>query len=171
MIAPPVLVGVDVVEVDRISRAVAYSGPAYARHVTAPGEHPLHEDPDLATAASVAIKESLVKALGGRPPGFTWHDFTARGDVAWGGGPGGGGPDSTDWARALLDDAVPELAASTDVVLTEYCAYGVGGASLAAARTRFPPDPGVIAGAARWGWQGNLIVALAILTTFPEGAL
>lgn len=167
MIAPPVLVGVDVVEVDRISRAVAYSGPAYARHVTAPGEHPLHEDPDMATAASVAIKESLVKALGGRPPGFSWHDFTARGDVAWGDHRENG----TDWARALLDDAVPEVAASTDVALTEYCAYGVGGASLTAARTRFPPGPDVVVGAARWGWRGNLIVALAILTTFPEGAL
>lgn len=160
MIAPPVLVGVDVVEVDRISRAVAYSGPAYARHVTAPDEHPLHEDPDLATAASVAVKESLVKALGGRPPGFSWHDFTARAEVVGDG-----------WARALLDDAVPELAASTEVALTEYRAYAVGGASLAAARTRFPAGSGVVAGAARWGWRGNLIVALAILTTFPEGAL
>ena len=162
MIAPPVLIGVDVVEVDRISRAVAYSGPAYARHVIAPGEHPLHEDPELATAASVAIKECLVKALGGRPPGFSWHDFTALGDVPVAG---------ADWTRGLLDDAVPEVAGTVDVALTDFCAYAVGGASLVAARTRFPDGAAGVAGAARWGWRGNLIVALAILTTFPEGAL
>ncbi|MGW5050517.1 4'-phosphopantetheinyl transferase superfamily protein [Actinokineospora sp. NPDC004072] len=157
MIAPPVLVGVDVVEVDRISRAVAYSGPAYAHHVCAPDEQPLHEDPELATAATVAVKECLVKALGGRPPGFSWHDFTAEGD--------GGG----DWARPLLDAAVPEFAATTDIALTRFSAYAVRGASAAAALARFPGGAGVAA-AARWGWRGNLIVALAILTAFPEGA-
>ncbi|GGS16479.1 MULTISPECIES: 4'-phosphopantetheinyl transferase superfamily protein [Actinokineospora] len=154
----PVLVGVDVVEVDRISRAVAYSGPAYADHVVAPGEHPLHEDPELATAASVAVKECLVKALGGRPPGFSWHDFTAVGDIAV--GPAG----------PLLDAAVPEFAATTDIALTRFSAYSLHGASAAAALTRFPDGAGGVVGAARWGWRGNLLVALAILTAFPEGA-
>ena len=155
MTAPPVLVGVDVVEVDRISRAVAYSGPAYARHVTAPEEPPLHPDPDLATSASVAVKECLVKALGGRPTGFSWHDFAAGCDVP-------------AWTRDLLDEAVPEFAATTDIALTRFCGYTVRGASADAARARF--GAGGAVGAARWGWRGNLVVAVAILTPFPEGA-
>ncbi|MFC7612584.1 phosphopantetheinyl transferase [Actinokineospora soli] len=154
MTAPPVLVGVDVVEVDRISRAVAYSGPAYARHVTAPDEPPLHPDPDLATAAGVAVKESLVKALGGRPAGFSWHDFAA-------------GLAVPDPVRDLLDGAVPELAATADIALDRFCGYTVRGASAEAARARFA---GGAVGAARWGWRGNLVVAVAILTTLPEGA-
>ena len=163
MTAPPVLVGVDVLDVARITRAMAYSGDRYAAHVAGPAEADLHPDPALSVAAAVAVKECLVKAVGGRPPGFSWHDFAAT-----------DGP-APDWAGELLADAVPGVEAAADVVLTETCAYLVGGASGRAALTRFTgpaPDPGLtVVGAARWGWSGDLVVALAILTTIQKGTL
>lgn len=161
MSPPPVLVGVDVLDVTRITRAMAYSGDRYATHVASPAEADLHPDPALAVAATVAIKECLVKAVGGRPPGFSWHDFAAT---------GGGAP---DWAGDLLADAVPGVAATASVVMTESCAYVVRGASGRAALRRLAgpahaPGLGVV-GAARWGWSGDLVVALAILTTVQKG--
>jgi holo-[acyl-carrier protein] synthase len=168
--APPVLFGVDVVDVARVTRAMSYSGPAYAQHVTSPAELDLHTDPGLATAATVAVKECLVKAVGGRPPGFSWHDFEAIGDAPFTG---------REWADGLLAAAVPEVEASTRVALTECCTYAVGGASGRAALARFtatspsvePRAGTALVGLARWGWSGDLIVALAILTTISEGAL
>ncbi|MFD7658235.1 phosphopantetheinyl transferase [Actinosynnema sp. NPDC059797] len=164
MTAPLVLFGVDVVDVARVTRAMSYSGPAYARHVASPTERELHVDPGLATAATVAVKECLVKAVGGRPPGFSWHDFEASGEAPL---PGAG------WADPLLDAAVPEVEAATRVSMTERCAYTVGGASGSAALARLagPREGAAVVGLARWGFRGDLIVALAILTTTSRGAL
>lgn len=167
MTAPPVLFGVDVVDVARVTRAMSYSGPAYARHVTSPGERDLHADPGLATAAAVAVKECLVKAVGGRPPGFSWHDFETCGEVS---------PPGAEWADPLLAAAVPEVEAATGVSVTERCACTVSGASGAAALARFterstdPGDGAAVLGMARWGFRGDLIVALAILIVVPRGA-
>ncbi|WP_237047906.1 hypothetical protein [Lentzea guizhouensis] len=36
MTAPPMLFGVDAVDVARVTRAMSYSGPAYTRHVAHP---------------------------------------------------------------------------------------------------------------------------------------
>ncbi|SDF44919.1 holo-[acyl-carrier protein] synthase [Lentzea fradiae] len=168
MTAPPLLFGVDLVDVARVTRAMSYSGPAYTRHVTSPGERDLHADPGLATAATVAVKECLVKAVGGRPPGFSWHDFEACGEAS---------PHGAEWAEPLLDAAVPEVEAATRVAMTERCAYTVFGASGSAALARLaersadPGDDVAVVGLARWGFRGDLIVALAILITMPRGAL
>ncbi|WP_245786678.1 4'-phosphopantetheinyl transferase superfamily protein [Lentzea albida] len=168
MTAPPMLFGVDVVDVARVTRAMSYSGPAYTRHVVSPGERDLHADPGLATAATVAVKECLVKAVGGRPRGFSWHDFEACGEVPL---PG------AEWADPLLAAAVPEVEAATRVAMTERCAYTVLGASGAAALARLtgrsaaPADGEAVVGMARWGVRGDLIVAVAILIITPRGAL
>ncbi|MCG8926916.1 4'-phosphopantetheinyl transferase superfamily protein [Lentzea sp. CC55] len=168
MTAPPMLFGVDVVDVARVTRAMSYSGPAYTRHVASPAERDLHADPGLATAAAVAVKECLVKAIGGRPRGFSWHDFEACGEVPL---PG------AEWADPLLAAAVPEVEAATRVSMTERCVYSVLGASGSAALARLtersaaPGDSATVVGMARWGFRGDLIVALAILITMPRGAL
>ena len=162
------LFGVDVVDVARVTRAMSYSGPAYTRHVASPAERDLHADPGLATAAAVAVKECLVKAVGGRPRGFSWHDFEACGEVPL---PG------AEWADPLLAAAVPEVEAATRVSMTERCVYSVLGASGSAALARLtersaaPGDSATVVGMARWGFRGDLIVALAILITMPRGAL
>ena len=167
----PVLFGVDVVDVGRVNRAMAHSGPAYAAHVSDPAEAALHPDPVLATAASVAVKECLVKAVGGRPTGFSWHDFAATGDTPYAG---------REWAGPLLTEAVGPVEEATEVALTEQCTYVVRGASGQAALTRFTGRTGedtpsaaepTVVGAARWGWRGDLIVAVAILTPISEEML
>lgn len=156
------LFGVDVVDLARVSRAVDYGGDTYLRAVNAHDEPDLHADPGLAAAASVGIKECLVKALGGRPPGFSWHDFVATDAVA----PG------QEWIATLLAGAVPEIEASTDVALTHRHAYRLRGASGRAACARFADSGGDTrspVAAARWGWRGDLVVAIAVLTTITEG--
>lgn len=163
MIVPPVLFGVDVLDVTRVTRAMSYSGPAYARHITSPAEPDLHSDPRMSTAASVAVKECLVKAVGGRPQGFSWHDFEAVGDLPVRG---------REWVQPLLASAVPQVEAATRVTLTESCTYTVRGASGEAALARFTPDhESDVVGISRWGYGADLIVAIAILITTSTGAL
>ncbi|GAA2266174.1 hypothetical protein GCM10010149_03040 [Nonomuraea roseoviolacea subsp. roseoviolacea] len=144
---PAVLLGVDVVETARLARAVERGGEAFARHVATEAERGLTSE-----AAAFSVKECLIKAVGGRAPGFGWHDFEAV----------GGAPAA--WAGRLLDEAAAELAASTGVALDGGAAYALHGASRAAALERLrPPQDAAVTGAARWGSGGGLFVALAIV--------
>ncbi len=155
------LFGVDVLDRRRVAAALDRNGAVYTRQVTAADEHtPTGEEESLAVAAGVAVKESFVKAVGGRPPGFSWHDFAAREDV-----------EVPDAAGRLLADALPSLAEATDVMLTESRAYAVRGASRVAALARLGAaghDGTSVVGAARWGRRHHVIVALAILVTISE---
>ncbi|MFD1149153.1 holo-ACP synthase [Saccharothrix hoggarensis] len=157
----PVLFGVDIVDIGRVTRAIAYSGPAYLRHVTTPQEHGLHPDAELAAAASVAVKECFIKAVGGRPPGFSWHDFRARGDVPHA---------AREWAGPLLAGAAPEVEKTTGIALGNTSAYSVHGASHAAALTRLAPgrSAAAVVAEARWGWPGDRVVAHWILTATTD---
>ncbi|NUW42239.1 4'-phosphopantetheinyl transferase superfamily protein [Nonomuraea rhodomycinica] len=144
---PAVLLGVDVVEVARLARAVERGGEAFARHVTTEAERGL-----TCEAAAFSVKECLIKAVGGRAPGFAWHDFEAV----------TGAPAA--WAGRLLDEAAAELAAATGAALDGSAAYALHGASRDAALRRLrPPRDAAVAGAARWGSGGGLFVALAIV--------
>jgi holo-[acyl-carrier protein] synthase len=129
-----VLMGVDIVEVDRIVRAARRGGGVFDRRVTTAVERELGPGP-----AAFSVKESLIKAVGGRPAGFAWHDFEAepRPPAGWGGS-----------------------------LLTEGAAYAVRGASGRAALHRLRPEGGAdvtVAGAARWGTGDGLFVSLAIV--------
>ncbi len=157
MRAPAVLFGVDVLDVRRVAGALDRNGAVYARHVTAADERDLTGDRALATAAGVAVKEGFVKAVGGRPPGFSWHDFAACQDAEV------PGP-----AERLLADALPSVAAATGITLTESRTYAVRGASLHAALARLGAaghGGTSVVGAARWGRRHEVIVALAVLVT------
>ncbi|WP_247648574.1 phosphopantetheinyl transferase [Saccharomonospora xinjiangensis] len=156
MSVPRMLFGIDLVDVRRVARALDRNGVVYARHVLAEDEQCLHTDRTLATAAGVAVKEGFVKAVGGRPPGFSWHDFVAQGP--------GGSPALID--RSLAG-ALPPIAAATGIELTEVRTYTVRGASRDAALARLGEAPGEtsVVGAARWGRRHEVIVALAILVT------
>ncbi len=154
---PAVLFGVDVLDARRVAEALDRNGAVYARHVIAADERDLTEDRALATAAGVAVKESFVKAVGGRPPGFSWHDFAACEDTEV------PGP-----AERLLADALPSITAATDITLTESRTYVVRGASRDAALARLGAtghDGTSVVGAARWGRRHEVIVALAVLVT------
>ncbi|MER5651341.1 4'-phosphopantetheinyl transferase superfamily protein, partial [Streptosporangium sp. NPDC002524] len=108
MSPPAVLLGVDIVESGRLARAADRGGELLARHVATAAERHLGTG-----RVAFSVKESLIKAVGGRPPGFTWHDFEA---VA---------APPAPWTGALLDEAAGELAASTGLPLTEGAAYAV----------------------------------------------
>ncbi|MEU7830182.1 hypothetical protein [Nonomuraea sp. NPDC049129] len=143
---PPVLVGVDIVDADRLARAAGRGGAVFTEHLTTPAERELG-----AEEVAFSVKESFIKAVGGRPPGFTWHDFEAR----------AGRPAA--WARRLLDEAAAELTASTGLALTGGSSFAVRGASQQAALVRLAPRRSRVAGAARWGMGAGLLVSLAIV--------
>nr|WP_062330459.1 hypothetical protein [Herbidospora sakaeratensis] len=130
-----VLVGVDIVSADRLTRAVARGGATLARHV-GPGME------------AFPVKESFIKAVGARPPGFSWHDFEAAAEPP------------PPWAGELLDEAAAELTAATGLILTGGAAYVLRGACQEAARLRLA---GPVAGAARWGSGAGLLVSLAVV--------
>ncbi|KID30441.1 4'-phosphopantetheinyl transferase [Prauserella rugosa] len=164
MTAGTVLFGVDVLDIRRIVRAIDYSGSAYVRHVAADDE--LLPDPDVAvaTAATVAVKEALIKAVGGRPPGFTWHDFARRPNP----------PDLPESSR-LLGELAPQITRDTGITLGAQCTYRIRGASHDAALARLgvtATDGPSVAGVARWGRRDDTVVALAVLvpTTAKESS-
>ncbi|WP_277209536.1 hypothetical protein [Isoptericola croceus] len=151
----PLLFGVDVADIGRIGRAMDYGGSEYTRHVVADDERVLHTDTTLAAAASVVVKESLIKAVGGRPAGFSWHDFRAVADAP-------AQPGLTD----VLATAAGEVESVTGIALARRCGCWVRGASGRAVLERFP-DHGTAepVAEARWGWRDDRIIAIAILTT------
>ncbi|WP_030450112.1 4'-phosphopantetheinyl transferase superfamily protein [Herbidospora cretacea] len=140
---PAVLIGVDIVSADRLSRAAERGGATFARHLTTLAERDRGLD-----AATFPVKESLIKAVGGRPPGFSWHDFEAAPEPP------------SPWADGLLDEAAAELTAATGLALTAGAAYVLRGACREAARLRLG---GPVAGAARWGSGAGLLVSLAVV--------
>ncbi|GAA3465956.1 4'-phosphopantetheinyl transferase superfamily protein [Nonomuraea roseola] len=147
MSPPAVLVGVDIVESGRLARAADRGGELLARHVATAAERRTG-----AGRVAFSVKESLIKAVGGRPPGFTWHDFEA---VA---------TPPAAWTMPLLDEAADELTASTGLPLTGGTAYAVRGASAGAALLRLSPGArGTVEAAARWGEGGGVLVSLAIV--------
>lgn len=167
----PALVGVDMAEVPRVARAVADLGATYTRHVMTPAERTAAGDDAVAVTAAVAMKECLIKAVGGRPVGFSWHDFDAT---------PGGLDEAAGQVTDLLDEAAERLRAAADLPLDHQVVHRVRGASRAAALTRLttrpPPAPYAqtrgaattpattpVVGVARWGRHGDTVVALAIL--------
>ncbi|WP_424529437.1 hypothetical protein ACOZ38_07825 [Sphaerisporangium viridialbum] len=155
----PVLIGVDIVEAGRLARAAERGGAVFSHHITTPAERELG-----AGEAAFPVKESFIKAVGGRPPGFSWHDFEARAERPAG------------WTGRLLDEAAEELTASTGLTLTGGATYAVRGACRRAALVRLarherPAGPldGGVAGAARWGHGAGLLVSLAIVFVDRKG--
>ncbi|GAA3829089.1 hypothetical protein GCM10022226_57390 [Sphaerisporangium flaviroseum] len=156
MTAPAVLIGVDIVDADRLARAGDRGGALFRRHLTTSAERDL-----VADDAVFSVKESFIKAVGGRPPGFSWHDFEARPERP------------AAWTGRLLDEASEELTASTGLTLTGDASYAVRGACGRAVLARLAPHEdgmagvasyeGRVAGAARWGFGAGLLVSLAIV--------
>ncbi|AOS61972.1 4'-phosphopantetheinyl transferase superfamily protein [Actinoalloteichus hymeniacidonis] len=167
MTGAAVLLGVDIVERDRLGRMISDLGDAYRKQVVTQTERHRHREP-IEAAAAFAIKECLIKAVGGRPDGFRWHDF----EQACAEPPGATtlatveGDDPT----ALLDEAAAALQAATGIELTTAAPYDVHGASRAAALARLAPGRPAqrVLGAARWGHNDIVIAALAVVWTKKE---
>jgi holo-[acyl-carrier protein] synthase len=165
----PLLVGVDVVDVERVRRAIAHTGGVWVARVCAPAERAAAHGDGMLAAACVAVKECLVKAIGGRPAPFDWHDLTL--DV--------GATRPVDAAHPLVLADLGPLAVDTlaDVVgpaagdlLTSPCAVH-GPAREAALRRLYPTAQGdrptPLRGFAVWATDGRRLVAAAVLHDVP----
>ena len=77
-------IGVDIVDISRVRRAVARQGDRFIRRIYTEGERDYcraHRDPAPSFAARFAAKEALFKALGtGWTAGPTWLDVDVRRD-------------------------------------------------------------------------------------------
>jgi holo-[acyl-carrier protein] synthase len=174
----PALVGVDIAEVSRVARAVADHGDTYVRHVLTPAERAACGSEATLVTAFLAMKECLIKAVGGRPAGFSWHDFDGRPDVS-DGMPGrldasdGQATDLLDGqVTELLDEAAERLRAGTGLPLEHQVIHRVRGASRQAALTRLDPAGAPttsVIGVARWGRHGDTVIALALLVVDNRG--
>ncbi|MFI0424804.1 hypothetical protein [Spongiactinospora sp. 9N601] len=138
MSEPAVLVGVDIVAEERVAEAARRGGAAFRRRLPTPESFP--------------VKESFIKAVGGRAHGFRWDDFEPAGPVP-------------PQAAGLLDDAATCLAGSIGLPLTHRATYTIRRASRRAALTRLGVhnEDAPVLGAARWGRGDGLLIAVAIV--------
>lgn len=73
-------VGIDTVDIDRFRAAIGRQ-PRIIERLFSVGERAAladRADPTPGYAARFAAKESLVKALGGTPPSWSWHEIEVR---------------------------------------------------------------------------------------------
>ncbi|MEV6032052.1 hypothetical protein AB0L65_12930 [Nonomuraea sp. NPDC052116] len=129
-----VLMGIDALRTERVERALSRWGAAYSGRICAPAERAEWAAGPVRVAACLAVKECLIKAVGGRPHPFDWHALRV-------GGPAGGA------AAALVAEAGRALGTALGVTRFHSTACAVGSRS----------------GAALWGEHADLIVAVAVL--------
>jgi holo-[acyl-carrier protein] synthase len=72
-------VGVDVVDIERFSRALERT-PALRQRLFGPLDISPEDLGTQSLAARFAAKEAMLKALGGNIPGFSWHDIQVTGE-------------------------------------------------------------------------------------------
>lgn len=74
-------VGVDIIEVARIEKAVACWGKRFLRRVYTDSELELCGNQPPALAARFAGKEAVIKTLGGLSKGFSWREIEILSDL------------------------------------------------------------------------------------------
>jgi holo-[acyl-carrier protein] synthase len=72
-------VGVDLVDIERFSRALERT-PALRQRLFGPLDISPEDLGTQSLAARFAAKEAFLKALGGNIPGFSWHDIQVTGE-------------------------------------------------------------------------------------------
>ena len=156
--APRFVFGVDTVAVARTAELLAGYGDGLARRIATAGEAAWADESAAGSvveryAALLAVKESAIKCLAGRPPGFRWQNVEVD-DVP---PPGGAAPLPDGVARALSAFAAGvRLADERDV------ACRLTGAGLDRARTVLGSGAGApIRGAARYGTVDGHVSAVA----------
>jgi holo-[acyl-carrier protein] synthase len=178
--APPLLFGVDAVQVGRVRKLLPAYGDRFARRVATPaeaawvvgvgGEETSTGEAAERLATLLAVKESAVKCLAGRPPGFRWQavELEIGPDV---------GPDPPVTSGAVADTfeafaAGVELDVGADVacrltgVALDRCLEllraapwadaGVGGG-----------EGGTVRGMARYGTRGDTVLAVVAFWEEP----
>ena len=67
-------IGIDVVSVARVRGSLEQWGETFRARLSGPDERAVWPADELAVATCLAVKEAVVKALGGRGRGFRWAD-------------------------------------------------------------------------------------------------
>ena len=73
-------IGVDIIEIARIEKAVACWGERFLHRIYTDSELELSLSESSFLAARFAGKEAVIKALGGRSKGFSWKDIEILSD-------------------------------------------------------------------------------------------
>lgn len=73
-------IGVDIVEVARVERAIAYWGERFLHRVYTDSEIKLYRNSSSSLASRFAGKEAVIKALGGLSKGFRWKEIEILSD-------------------------------------------------------------------------------------------
>ena len=73
-------IGVDIIEVARIEKAIACWGELFLQRVYTDSELKLCRNHFPSLASRFAGKEAVIKALGGLSPGFDWKDIEILSD-------------------------------------------------------------------------------------------
>ncbi|TET16784.1 MAG: holo-[acyl-carrier-protein] synthase [Dehalococcoidia bacterium] len=73
-------IGVDIIEIARIEKAIACWGERFLHRVYTDSELKLYPKQPLSLAARFAGKEAVIKALGGRSKGFSWREIEILSD-------------------------------------------------------------------------------------------
>lgn len=138
-------IGCDVVDLSRVVRVLARDGSIFTDRLLAGWEKGWCHRGDLPVpvkvAACLAVKESLIKALGGRPAGFSWTDLGLL----------PAGPEVPGELVALWRELAREM--------------GIG-----AEKGFFHPCRAYWSKAwAAWGATGEMVVAVALLDQNPPG--
>jgi phosphopantetheinyl transferase (holo-ACP synthase) len=146
--APRLLFGVDAVPVDRVSGLVATFGSRLARRVATAAEAAWAGGSAERLAALLAAKESAIKCLAGRPPGFRWQCVeTVPGPVA---------------VPAAVADTLAAFAAGVRLADGRDAACRVSGTALDRARAVLGTGAGV-RGVARVGTVDGHVLAVVCL--------
>lgn len=163
-----VLLGVDVVDVARVRRGVVLHGDSYERHLCSSAEQdPLADDesPETALAARLAVKECAIKAMGRRPPGFTWRDIEVNPQAETPSDPASVA--DTGPLRKVTVPAADVLASvlgrATDLLVRHRATVRVTGASADALSDLLACAPEEIDVTAAWGAGRDVVVAVAAI--------
>ena len=154
--APPLLFGVDAVPVERVGKLLPAYGDRFARRLATAAEAAWAAGSAERLAALFAVKESAVKCLAGRPPGFRWQCV----ELALGADP----PAVAGAVAATLEAFATgvELGGGTDV------ACRLTGAALDRGLELLCAAPWAeVRGAARYGTVGGTVLAVAAFWQEP----
>jgi len=158
--APPLVFGVDAVPVERVRSLLPAYGDRFARRLATPAEAAWADGSAERLAVLFAVKESAVKCLAGRPPGFRWQAVELAVE-----------PDSEP-------DTEPPATSGAVAAMFEAFAAGVeldGAADVACRLTGVALDRGRellraaagVRGVARYGTLGETVLALAAFWEDP----
>ena len=73
-------IGVDIVEIARIERAIAYWGERFLHRIYTDSELKVYRNQPSSLASRFAGKEAVIKALGGLSKGFSWREIEILSD-------------------------------------------------------------------------------------------